>query len=75
MQDNHPGRVEDYTTASLVLIFVNMLWIFVWICSVWGLTAIIILAAILNHLITRLERSWRRTGRFEANASRGVTDL
>ena len=73
MRNNHPGRVEDYTTANLILIFVNMLWIFVWIWSAWGLGAVVILSAFLNHLITRLENARRRG--YGAAGSRGITDL
>lgn len=55
MNNKHPGRVEDYTTANLVLIFVNMLWIFGVIWSTWGLAPVILVALVLNHLITRLQ--------------------
>ena len=55
MNNKHPGRVEDYTTANLVLIFVNMLWIFGAIWSTWGLAPVILVALVLNHLITRLQ--------------------
>jgi hypothetical protein len=36
MDDHHPKRVEDYTTASLILIFINLLWIF---GVIWALFA------------------------------------
>jgi hypothetical protein len=55
MNNKHPGRVEDYTTANLVLIFVNMLWIFGVIWSTWGIAPVIFVALVLNHLITRLQ--------------------
>lgn len=54
MQNKHPEPVEDYTTANLVLIFVNLLWIFGVVWSTWGIGAVLVLGAILNHLITRL---------------------
>ncbi len=60
MQNEHPGRVEDYTTPALVMIFVNLLWIFGLLWSSWGLSAVLLLAAILNHAITRLELKRRR---------------
>ena len=50
----HPGRVEDYTTANLILIFVNLLWIFGVIWSVLGLWAVLIAGWFLNLMITRL---------------------
>mgnify|MGYP006889529775 CR=1 FL=1 len=55
MNSKYPGRVEDYTTANLVLIFVNMLWIFGAIWATWGILPVIVLAVALNHMITRLE--------------------
>lgn len=57
MERRHPQPVEDYTTANLVLIFVNLLWVFIAIWSAWGLGPVAILGALLNHLITRLERA------------------
>lgn len=56
MDRRQPRRVEDYTTASLVLLFVNLLWIFgvIWACL--GFTAVILAGWGLNHLITRLQR-------------------
>ncbi|MDU8912810.1 histidinol phosphate aminotransferase [Aestuariicoccus sp. MJ-SS9] len=55
MDRHFPGRVEDYTTASLVLIFVNLLWILGVIWAQWGIGAVMLAGAVLNHLITRLE--------------------
>lgn len=66
-----PQRVEDYTNANLVLIFVNMLWIFVVIWASVGLWAVVLAGWGLNRLITRLEqrqyardvaRHWTRHG-------------
>jgi hypothetical protein len=54
MGHNHPKQVEDYTTASLVLIFVNLLWIFGVIWAKFGLLAVILTGWFLNHMITRL---------------------
>jgi hypothetical protein len=54
MNDGHPGRVEDYTNANLVLILVNLMWIFGVIWSSWGLFPVIVLSFVLNHLITRI---------------------
>jgi hypothetical protein len=60
MNTKHAQRVEDFTTANLILIFVNLIWIFVAIWSTWGLGPVLILGAFLNHLITRLEFAKRR---------------
>lgn len=55
MDQRHPKRVENYTTASLVLIFVNLLWIFGVIWANFGLLAVILTGWVLNQGITRLE--------------------
>ncbi|SNT12112.1 histidinol phosphate aminotransferase [Antarctobacter heliothermus] len=60
MENRHPKRVEDYTTANMVLIFVNLLWVFVALWSFWGLGVVLILAMLLNHLITRIDIVRRR---------------
>lgn len=57
MQRRHSGYAEDYTTANLVLIFVNMLWIFVVIWAHAGLVPVILLGWYINHLINRLQAS------------------
>jgi hypothetical protein len=54
MDDHHPKRVEDYTTASLILIFINLLWIFGVIWALFGLLAVILTGWVLNHGITWL---------------------
>jgi hypothetical protein len=60
MENRHPKRVEDYTNANLVLIFVNLLWLFAVLYATWGLGVVLILGAVLNHLITRLDLHKRR---------------
>ncbi|PTX41123.1 histidinol phosphate aminotransferase [Allosediminivita pacifica] len=54
MNSQFPGRVEDYTRACLVLIFVNLLWVFALIWATWGFFPVLLLAVVLNHAITRL---------------------
>ena len=54
MQDSHPKRVEDYTTANLILIFVNLLWILGVVWATFGLVAVILLGWVLNLGITKL---------------------
>ena len=67
MENRHPKPVENYMTANLILIFVNLLWVFVAIWSYWGLGPVLILAALLNYLITRVEVSRRnRDGEFDS---------
>lgn len=55
MQTNPPKRVEDYTTAALVLLLINLLWIFGAIWAIWGFAPVILLGLVLNHMITRLQ--------------------
>lgn len=60
MQNNHPKRVEDYTNAALVMGFVNLTWILIVVLATWGFVPALVLAAAVNHLITRLDA--RRNG-------------
>lgn len=66
-----PQRVEDYTTANLVLIFVNMIWIFTVIWVQFGILAVVLAGWAINQLINRLQqhklavetaRHWTRNG-------------
>lgn len=64
MERRQPNRVEDYTNANLVLIFVNMLWIFGVIWAKFGLVPVILLGWLMNQMInklheTRLAREYR----------------
>jgi hypothetical protein len=60
MENHHPKQVEDYMTANMILIFVNLLWILVAIWSAWGLVPVLIVVVVINHLITRLDHFLRR---------------
>ena len=70
MRDTHPGRVEDYTNANLVLILVNLLWILVWSWSIRGIGAVVLLAIALNHGIALIARA--RTRRIARDRRRGA---
>ncbi len=56
VQGPPPGQVENYTDTALGMLLVNMLWVFgvIWAC--WGLAAVLVLAWVINALITRLAR-------------------
>jgi hypothetical protein len=54
MEQRYPKRVENYTTASLIMLFVNLLWIFALIWASFGFLAVLVTGWVLNHLITRL---------------------
>ncbi|MFP7571146.1 histidinol phosphate aminotransferase [Marivita sp. S2033] len=55
MRHRTPRRVEDYTTASLMLILINLLWMFLLIWALFGLLAVILTGWVLNQLITWLQ--------------------
>lgn len=56
MSNDHPKRVEDYTTASLVLIFINLLWIFGVLWAKFGLSIVILVGWVLHRAIYWLAR-------------------
>lgn len=56
MDQRHPKQVEDYTTANLVLIFVNLLWILGVIWANFGLLAVAVTGWVLNHGIAWVGR-------------------
>lgn len=51
---SHPKAVKNYVTANLVMAFANLSWIFVALWMAWGIGAVLVLAAALNHAINRL---------------------
>ncbi|MBV2358584.1 hypothetical protein KUH32_02260 [Thalassococcus sp. CAU 1522] len=56
MQDHHPQSAPDYTNAALVMLFVNLLWVFALILALFGFLALISVGYALNWLITRFAR-------------------
>ena len=54
MDHRHPKRVEDYTTANLVLIFINLLWIFGVIWAQFGLMAVILSHLTSDHCLKKI---------------------
>ena len=56
MDEHHPKQVADYTIAALVLIFINLLWIFGVIWVQFGLAAVILVGWALNQGIHWLAR-------------------
>lgn len=59
MRKRYAQPVEDYMTSNMVLIFMNLLWIFIVLWSLWGVAPVLILSALIDHLITRLETARR----------------
>ncbi|MDU8928408.1 histidinol phosphate aminotransferase [Alisedimentitalea sp. MJ-SS2] len=53
---SHPRlSVSNYETATLVMGFVNLLWVFMVVWATMGFSALLILAVFLDYLITRLD--------------------
>ncbi|MHC9236471.1 histidinol phosphate aminotransferase [Pseudooceanicola sp. 502str34] len=65
MHDSYPDSshvsAPDYTTATLWMGFINLLWILGVISALWGLPGLLLAGLGLNHLITLLDR--RRSAR------------
>ncbi len=70
MQRRFINRAENYTTPSLILMGVNLIWIFgvIWVWLGFGM--VLITGLVLNHLINRLDqhlqareaaRAWPKT--------------
>ncbi len=72
MQNRHPQKVEDYTNANLVLILVNLFWVFGVVWSTWGIGPVVILGLVLNHMINRLAVIRLERARANAPLSRQV---
>jgi hypothetical protein len=54
MSDRKTGPAPNYTNAALVMLGVNLTWIFVATWAVFGLLPVLILAAAINHLIGQI---------------------
>ncbi|MDP5220490.1 hypothetical protein Q5Y75_25210 [Ruegeria sp. 2205SS24-7] len=59
MDDHRIPRAPDYTLAALIMAGINLTWIFIVIWAIYGLLAVLALAALLNHGISRLRASRR----------------
>jgi hypothetical protein len=55
MHENHSKPVADYKSTCLIMGFINLLWVFGALWAFYGLPVVLVLAATLNHLITRLD--------------------
>ncbi|PYG32302.1 hypothetical protein C8N36_10348 [Pelagimonas varians] len=60
MQEHPTHNTGTKLTANAILIFANLLWVFLAVRSAWGFGAVLVLAATLNHLITRYDCFERR---------------
>ncbi|EAQ04225.1 hypothetical protein OB2597_08784 [Pseudooceanicola batsensis HTCC2597] len=57
MQTDRPTSAPNYTNATLWMGFINLLWIFGLIWSLFGLLAVIAVGWLLNLGISRLRRT------------------
>ena len=44
----------------MFFLFVNLFWVLTTLWSAWGMGAVLVVAAVLNHLITRYDMGLRR---------------
>jgi hypothetical protein len=57
MKIDKDAQEADKALANLILIYLNLLWIFGVLWSSWGLAPVLILAMVINHFINRTEVS------------------
>lgn len=53
MKPKYQKPVMNYKNACLLMGFVNLMWVFAAIWTFYGMPAVLVLGAVLNHLITR----------------------
>lgn len=56
MPERKIAAAPDYTRAALTMLGVNLLWIFFVIWVIWGIVPVLVLAALINHGIDRLQQ-------------------
>jgi hypothetical protein len=54
MQRKHRVKVAKYKNITLGMGLINLMWIFATVWSYYGFAAVLVLAAVLNQPITRL---------------------
>lgn len=59
MSEHRVTAAPDYTNPALIMMGVNLIWLFFVIWAVWGLLPVLLIGLMLNHVITRLEH-WRQ---------------
>lgn len=57
MSERRIEAAPNYTTAALIMLGVNLTWVFFALWAVYGLVPVLLLGATLNHAITLLERA------------------
>ena len=54
MSERRTGTAPNYTNPALVMMAINLIWIFFALWAVYGLVPVLLAGAILNHAITVL---------------------
>ena len=57
MSEHRLARAPDYTVAALVMLGVNLAWIFLALWAAFGLLPVLLAALTINHAITRLAKA------------------
>lgn len=60
MRDKPFETASTYHTATLVMGFVNLLWVFLLLWATMGFSAVLITAVFFDYLITRLDHHLQR---------------
>lgn len=55
MQDRKLPQPPDLTNAAVSFLGVSLVWIFFVVWALFGLVPVLLLAVLLNHLISRLD--------------------
>lgn len=59
MRHSKITTAPDYTNAALIMMGVNLMWMFFAVWAIWGLGPVLLIGLALNHGITVLERRRR----------------
>lgn len=57
MNNSPTGSAPDYTNAALIMLGVNMIWIFTLIWAIYGIVLVLVLALAINHLVERFAQT------------------
>lgn len=67
MRDNTVKEAPNYFNTCMVLLGVNIMWVFVLLWALFGFFPVLVVAILMNHGITRLA-VWRRWKDMPASA-------
>ncbi len=57
MNNSPTGSAPDYTNAALIMLGVNMVWIFTLLWALYGFVLVLVLALAINHLVERFAQT------------------